>query len=79
MKKLQKLVKGIRSRSDRSGVSEFKSWAAFEEKTSLLWENAYFYNEENSPIANMAKELEVRSCLPFPCAADSLYKGKCSY
>ncbi|KIH89296.1 bromodomain protein [Sporothrix brasiliensis 5110] len=58
IKKLQKLVKGIRSRTDRSGVSEYKSWAAFEEKASLLWENAYYYNEDGSPIANMAKELE---------------------
>ncbi len=59
LKKLQKLVKGIRSRTDRSGVSEFKSWAAFDEKASLLWENAYFYNEDGSPIANIAKDLEV--------------------
>lgn len=59
IKKLQKLVKGIRSRTDRSGVSEYKSWAAFEDKASLLWENAYFYNEDGSPIANMAKELEA--------------------
>ncbi|CAK7207617.1 hypothetical protein SEUCBS139899_010427 [Sporothrix eucalyptigena] len=58
IKKLQKLVKGIRSRTDRSGVTEFKSWAAFEEKASLLWENAYYYNEDGSPIANMAKDLE---------------------
>lgn len=61
IKKLQKLVKGIRSRTDRSGVTEYKSWAAFEEKASLLWENAYYYNEDGSPIANMAKELEVSS------------------
>ncbi|CAK7234158.1 hypothetical protein SBRCBS47491_008854 [Sporothrix bragantina] len=58
IKKLQKLVKGIRSRTDRSGVTEFKSWAAFEEKASLLWENAYYYNEDGSVIANMAKDLE---------------------
>ncbi|CAK7218032.1 hypothetical protein SCUCBS95973_003352 [Sporothrix curviconia] len=58
IKKLQKLVKGIRSRTDRSGVTEFKSWAAFEEKASLLWENAYYYNEDGSLIANMAKDLE---------------------
>ncbi|OAA55226.1 bromodomain protein [Niveomyces insectorum RCEF 264] len=58
LKKLQKLVKGIRSRTERLGVSEYKSWAAFEEKASLLWENAYYYNEDGSPIANLAKELE---------------------
>ena len=65
IKKLQKLVKGIRSRTDRSGVTEYKSWATFEEKASLLWENAYYYNEDGSPIANMAKELEVRPPFVF--------------
>ncbi|CAK7265974.1 hypothetical protein SEPCBS57363_001861 [Sporothrix epigloea] len=58
IKKLQKLVKGIRSRTDRSGVTEFKSWAAFEDKAKLLWENAYYYNEDGSVIANIAKDLE---------------------
>ncbi|CAK7268709.1 hypothetical protein SEPCBS119000_003199 [Sporothrix epigloea] len=60
IKKLQKLVKGIRSRTDRSGVTEFKSWAAFEDKASLLWENAYYYNEDGSVIVDMAKELEAK-------------------
>ena len=59
IKKLQKLVKGIRSRTDRPGVTEYKSWAAFEDRASLLWDNAYFYNEDGSPIANMARELEA--------------------
>lgn len=59
LKKLQKLVKGIHGRGERSGVTEYKSWAAFEEKASLLWQNAYFYNEDGSDIADMAKELEV--------------------
>lgn len=44
-------------------MTEYKSWAAFEEKASLLWENAYYYNEDGSPIANMAKELEVSPCI----------------
>ncbi len=60
LRKLQKLVKGINGRSERSGVSVFKTWAAFEEKASLLWKNALFYNEDGSDIANLAKELEVR-------------------
>jgi len=41
-------------------VSDFKSWAAFEEKASLLWSNAHYYNEEGSLIYNLATELKVR-------------------
>lgn len=40
-------------------MTEFKSWAAFEDKAKLLWENAYYYNEDGSVIANIAKDLEV--------------------
>ncbi|EGR47470.1 uncharacterized protein TRIREDRAFT_122628 [Trichoderma reesei QM6a] len=58
IKKLQKLVKGVQGRNDATGVSEFKSWSAFEEKAKLLWTNAYFYNEEGSDIYVLAQELE---------------------
>lgn len=42
-----------------SGVSDFKSWEAFEEQTSLIWRNAREYNEEGSDITLLAGELEV--------------------
>lgn len=58
MKGLQKLVKGIYGRASPTGVSEFKSWAAFEEKASLLWNNAHYYNEEGSVIYDLATELK---------------------
>ncbi|KAL6794837.1 Bromodomain-containing protein [Trichoderma sp. SZMC 28013] len=58
IKKLQKIVRGVQGRHDATGVSEFKSWSAFEEKTKLLWSNAYFYNEEGSDIYVLAQELE---------------------
>ncbi|KAL1871303.1 hypothetical protein VTK73DRAFT_2135 [Phialemonium thermophilum] len=55
---LQKLVKGIRGRQPATGVSEFKNWAQFEEKASLLWDNAHYFNEEGSAIYNLATELK---------------------
>lgn len=66
LKKLQKLVKGIHGRGDATGVSDFKSWAAFEEKAGLLWENAFYYNEEGSEISEMAQELKVSKRLDLP-------------
>ncbi|KAF4980154.1 hypothetical protein FZEAL_3773 [Fusarium zealandicum] len=58
IKKLQKMVKGIRGRGETTGTSDFKSWNAFEEKSKLLWTNAFFYNEEGSEIYALAQELE---------------------
>ena len=60
LRALQKLVKGIHGRQPPTGVSDFKGWAAFEEKASLLWNNAHYFNEEGSPIYNLATELKVR-------------------
>lgn len=54
------MVKGTLSRTDTPGVSYFKTWPAFEEKAKLLWENAYYYNEEGSEIYELAQDLEVR-------------------
>lgn len=59
LKGFQKLIKGIHGRQPATGVSDFKNWAAFEEKASLLWRNAHFYNEETSVIYELATELQV--------------------
>ena len=62
LKGLQKLVKGIHGRQPATGVSDFKSWASFEERAGLLWTNAHFFNEEDSKIYVLATELKVISC-----------------
>ncbi|KAG6148639.1 hypothetical protein E4U28_003760 [Claviceps purpurea] len=58
LKKLQKEVFGVQGRGDPTGISDFKSWNALEERAKLLWSNAYFYNEEGSEIFELAQELE---------------------
>jgi len=73
IKKLRKSVRGVHGRHKQpTGVSEFKSWAAFEAKASLIWQNALFYNEDGSEIAELAKELQVSASLccvgPIPIA-----------
>lgn len=42
-----------------TGVSKFGNWDEFEAETSMIWANAYHYNEDDSEIFNLAKELEV--------------------
>jgi hypothetical protein len=59
LKSLQKKVKGATGRNAATGVSEFKSWAAFEDEASYIWKNAYSYNEDGSDIFVLAKDLEV--------------------
>lgn len=55
----RKQTRGEHGRKDASFVSDFKSWASFEENISLLWENAYFYNDDDSEIFQVAKQLEA--------------------
>lgn len=59
LKDLQKRVKGTFGGKNATGVSDFKSWAALEEDASLIWKNAYHYNEDGSEIFNLARDLEV--------------------
>lgn len=64
LKKLWRAVKGMQGRGGATGVSHFKSWAAMEEKASLLWNNAFYYNEEGSEIYVLAQELKVSRNAP---------------
>ncbi|KAL8778400.1 MAG: hypothetical protein Q9213_007426 [Squamulea squamosa] len=58
LKSVQKAVQGIKGRDKPTGVSNFKSWATFEEETSCIWKNAYHYNEDGSDISEAARFLE---------------------
>ncbi|KAL8699238.1 MAG: hypothetical protein Q9201_006120 [Fulgogasparrea decipioides] len=59
LKSVQRAVQGIRGREKPTGISNFKSWATFEEETSCIWKNAYHYNEDGSEISEAARVLEV--------------------
>ncbi|KAJ3576584.1 hypothetical protein NPX13_g3644 [Xylaria arbuscula] len=58
LKALQKQVRGQHGRLEATWVSDFKGWAAFEDQASLIWKNAYHYNEDGSDIFTLAQELE---------------------
>jgi len=58
LKSVQKFVRGIRGRDKPTGATFFKSWAAFEEEVSKIWGNARVYNEDGSPIFELAGKLE---------------------
>lgn len=56
---LRKRVRGIHGRHENTGVSDYKSWDSFAEDVSLLWRNAWEYNEDGSEISLLAAQLEV--------------------
>lgn len=49
----------IGKKSAPTGVSKFSNWDEFEAEASIIWANAFHYNEDDSEIFNLAKELEV--------------------
>ncbi|KAL8850467.1 MAG: hypothetical protein Q9221_004609 [Calogaya cf. arnoldii] len=55
---VRRAVQGVKGRDKPTGVSNFKSWATFEEETSCIWKNAYHYNEDGSDISEAAHFLE---------------------
>lgn len=56
---LRKHIRGSHTRSETIGISDFKSWDAFEEEVSSIWKNAKHYNEDGSAISALADNLEV--------------------
>ncbi|CCU76933.1 Bromodomain containing protein [Blumeria hordei DH14] len=57
LKDLQRAVRGIRLKTP--GISEFKTWSAFEGEASYIWKNAFLYNEDNSEIFKLAREMQL--------------------
>ncbi|KAF6233473.1 hypothetical protein HO173_008405 [Letharia columbiana] len=58
LKSVQKLVRGIKGREPPTGSTFLKSWHAFEEEVSYIWNNARDYNEDGSDLFVLSEELE---------------------
>lgn len=59
LKGVQKKVRGQRGRDAATGKTDLKSWQALENEMSLIWTNAREYNQDGSPLFNLAGELET--------------------
>lgn len=62
LKSVQKAVRGVKGREKPTGHTLLKSWQAFEDEASYIWNNAREYNEDGSDISKTATVLEV---LPY--------------
>lgn len=56
---LRKRIRGSYAKGEASGMTELKSWDAFEAEVSFIWKNAWSYNEDTSTISALARDLEV--------------------
>ena len=59
LKALQKLIRGIKGHAPPTGTTLLKSWNAFEQEASYIWNNAREYNEDSSEIVRLARYLQV--------------------
>lgn len=62
LKLLQKQVRGTKGQGQPSqpvAGTLFRSWNAFEEEASYIWNNAREYNEDSSQIVQLALQLKV--------------------
>ena len=66
LRSVQKLVRGVKGREKPTGHTLLKSWQAFEDESSYIWNNAREYNEDGSVISELASQFEVGSA-SSPC------------
>lgn len=59
LKSIMKRTRGQHGREPPTGITDFKTWDAFEEEVSLIWRNAQEYNEDGSEMFNLAEEFKV--------------------
>jgi hypothetical protein len=62
LKSIAKRIRGIHGRTPATGLTDFHTWAAFEEEVSYIWKNARTYNEDGSEMFNLAADFEVSMC-----------------
>ncbi|PSK60553.1 Chromatin structure-remodeling complex subunit rsc1 [Elsinoe australis] len=58
LKSIMKRTRGQHGREPPTGITDFKTWDAFEEEVSLIWRNAQEYNEDGSEMFNLAEEFK---------------------
>lgn len=58
IKGVQKKTQGIHGRNPPTGITDFKTWDAFEQEVSFIWRNAREYNEDGSEMYELAGEFE---------------------
>lgn len=61
---VKKLTLGKHGHDKETGISDFATWAAFEDEASHIWLNAQHYNEDGSEMYSLAVDFKVNSAVP---------------
>ncbi|KAK3714650.1 hypothetical protein LTR37_007630 [Vermiconidia calcicola] len=56
LKSVAKRARGQHGRAPPTGVTDFKTWDAFQDEVSFIWRNAQDYNEDGSDMYNLASD-----------------------
>lgn len=64
LKLMIKRCRGQHGRDAATGVTDFKTWDAFEDEVSLIWQNAQTYNEDGSDMFQLADTFKVGVAAP---------------
>lgn len=59
LKGVRKRINGEHGKKEYTGVTDFKTWDAFEDMVSFIWRNAKDYNEDGSEMFELATQFEV--------------------
>lgn len=59
LKSMIKRARGQHGRDAPTGITDFKTWDAFEDEASLIWKNAQEYNEDGSEMFELAGKFKV--------------------
>jgi len=59
LRSVAKRCRGQHGRHEFTGVTDFKTWDAFEEEISFIWRNAQGYNEDGSEMFLLADAFKV--------------------
>lgn len=63
LKMVIKRARGQHGREAATGVTDYKTWDAFEDDVSLIWKNAQEYNEDGSEMYELAEKFKVSALL----------------
>ncbi|PNS13934.1 Chromatin structure-remodeling complex subunit rsc1 [Sphaceloma murrayae] len=58
LKSIAKKCRGQHGREPPTGITDFKTWDAFEEEVSFIWKNAQEYNEDGSEMFTLADDFK---------------------
>lgn len=59
LKMVIKRARGQHGREAATGVTDYKTWDAFENDVALIWKNAQEYNEDGSDMYELSKKFKV--------------------